>query len=558
MSPRIDNSLPQGLKLFKLPMPIRGLSKQFAFDAQPTSTCPASNNVWIIDSPTGRYRVGPRAALKSTGGPSGSAPYGWCRVTYNDGNTLKIGLAVTTSAGTFFTFDGVSFGGGTNPGDPVIASTISEGFPTQASCACFLKVLFEAASAAAQIKYRILPPPGTGGNLQDKVTADGVGTAPTHCGVVIAHGDRLWALNKRDAPHTVYASAVGSYIDWDYADPTDGGAFVNTGSEGGILGEPALAAISHNHNVLLVGGPTSVYAYRGNPKTGTVRKISEHIGPLSHRSWCKGADDYTYMMTPLGLYRIPPGDGSTPEPCGEEIPNDLIGLNPYNGDIIAVGYDHRWRMVHIFVDRASGSDLSYAWKLPTATSPGSWWQQSFANTSIHLAATFPEMISGDVSSLLAFQSNCTSLRFDRTGTETYSSYIVLGPYQLGGESQDGAVHAVTASLAKFSDLWTNGFTGHAAWNVYTAESAESAFNNVDPNGDGSFTNEKVAFAGSAWTRSGWNYRQHPKVRGAYFCLKIGDSPTGVVTNSKWLLEGITAEVAGGYKKLVQAGERIND
>lgn len=527
------------MRAVRIEFPMGGTSRQFSYQSQPPYTTSLSLNVWPIDSPTGRFRGGVRPGLSGssdTMGGLGGAIYGWCRLSYYDSG-IKIGIAIVGSDGSYETLNGTTY---TNriADDPSLGSA-----PGFASVACYNGTLFQAASNEQYLQYRILPS-GTSStiNLHPDVVIVAAGSVPTYCGGVLAHGDRLWLYGDRLNPHVVYASAVGQYYNWDYSDPTAGGAFVNTGSEGGVLGEPVLAGISHSNNVVLFGGPTSIYAYRGNPKTGSVQRISPHIGPITNNAWCKAGDGNTYFLGPTGPAYIPAGDGGTPVMIGDGIPNEMIGLSPYAGDKVSVGYDQRWRMVHYFVVPNSGSAVSWAYKLPTSDAPGSWWKQDLEST-ISVAATMQEAISANKSSLIMFTSTGLAYQFDRTSTNDFNSYLLLGPIRLGDAFTDGVLHSVQASVADDSDTFD--------WEVFAGESAEAAFYNVDPNGDGNIADRIPAFEGARWDRIGLNYMQHPRVRANCCYLLLFD-----VEDNKWLLESIEARIQGGYKRLVQT-EGIN-
>lgn len=540
--------MPSNISQVRLGFPILGIARNYGLNEQGARTTPACLNVWPIDSPSGRFRGGVRPGFVDIGGV-GSGPYNGCRISYYRASdtTLKIGVAQTNATGTYVSYDGGSFSLVLDDVDPGSLT-----FPKTASCAMHNGYLYQACNKGASTNVKRINLAGGGTEETLPATGGSSGSTPVGYGIIVRHLDRIWLLNKLDAPHQITASAVGDPTNWDYTDPTAGGAFINTGSEGGFPGEPALAAISMNENTLLFGGPTSIYSIRGNPKRGTIRRISPHLGPLMQEAWCLGGDGYVYFMSPMGLYRIPPGDGAPPEPCGVEIPNELLGLNPYDGDRIAVGYDHRWKMVHVFAYNGT-TDVSYAFKLPSKDYPGGWFKQSFA-VSIRNCLTFPELISGDAGSMLAVTGPSGDVyQFNRLDeTEEYDSYVVIGPILLGDGVSSGVIHALTASLGKFSDLWGGTYSGTINFGVYLAESVEAAYAQIFPEGDDDDDlGDREPFFEGTWTRAGWNYRQHIRGRGNACYIVIRD-----VDDEKWALEELVAEIVRPFKRLVQSGEAI--
>lgn len=505
-------------EILTVPFPLGGLDRRLAFDRQKNGTTALCLNIWPTDSPSGRERGGVRPPCKSIGSVGTDVvSYNWCRGSYDDSGTVIVSC-VTTDAGTVVSSNGTNWatitGIGTAPG--------SLTFPQTASCAFYKSTLYQALSGA-ECKQKAMPGGGT-----VALSNAGGGTAPTKCGIVLHHEDRLWLMNQSDAPHVVYASAVGDATNWDTTDPTDGGAYTNTGSEGGVLGEPVVAGISHN-GVLYFGGPTSVYVVQGNPKVSGCRRIGFNIGPVMNTAWCVGPDQFVYMVTPDGLYRIGPSSQEPEQLSRMIMPNELMGINPFNGDIVCIGYDERWRGLMIYVNPNTGSDTAWFYKLPDGEFPGSFWPMALPE-SMRLMVTFPELISGDTSSVLPIAADGTVYQFDRSyADEDFDSYLFIGPIYLGDGGSEGMLQAIAASLAENSD--------QVNWEVYSGDSAESAYQSADPPEDNdfehSFSSKAPHFVGEPWTQERFNHWQHPRCRAHVIYLKIFDEG-----NESWLLESI--------------------
>jgi hypothetical protein len=509
--------------------PAAGLVKSHGFQTQPPWSTPLSLNVWVIDPTTGRMRGGSRPPVDEIGDFGASAPYAWCPANFVDsGGTQREGIAITHAGGTNISLDGASWGVATER--PEI--TINPG-TTFASCAVYHPYLIQARGGGT-VYQKLLNAATAENTLQFTVTNGS--TVPTNCGIVLTHADRLWLMGKTDAPGRVYASAVGDPSDWDDTDPTEGGAWTNSGAEGGHIGDLISAGISHDNVNLLIGSPNSIYCVRGNPRVNGVKRVSHSVGPVMQNAWCKGigpsGENHTYVVTKSGVNYIPAGDPMSVLPLSEKpLPNELLGINPGAGDRVCIGYDHRWRSLHICVDFASGSDVNYSYHIPT----DSWWLNSYGSTW-HLFPTFPKIQTADKSSMLLVNTGGEVHQFDRTnigvGAELFDSYVWIGPIKLGGANEEGIVATLKASLAQSS--------GAANWQVYVGNSAEEAFNST------------AAFTGTAWTYDAGpparylSYESHPRTAGAYAYLKVYDAD-----NARFLVEEILmgVQAARGRRRI---------
>lgn len=522
-----------------LPFPHLGVNYSGAFNGQPAGTTPKSNNVWLLDPSTDRYRGGVRPVLKNIGAVGG-VPYNWCRATYLDGSGIaQTGIAVAWGSGTRISLTGGDWG--TPPA--ITTATNNTNF---SSCAVYSGYLYQASGGIAT--YGIaLPSSGAGSTLLTLATD---GTPPTKCGIVIAHADRLWLMGDTDEPHRVYASAVGDATDWDFADPTEGGAFENTGVEGGIIGEPVVAAISHDDNWLFIGSTDSIYASNGNPKIGGLVRVHDTLGPLTNRAWCKGegpnGSNDTYIMTRAGFGVIRQGSLQFENLSDAANIRNLKGLNPgtpnsvghVTGDEVAVGYDSRWKQVHIFVDPDSGSDYGYAYDVRT----GAFWPQSFSS-SINVIATMPKLQTEQRSTGLMISAGGTVFQFDSAesqgsggaGNEEFDSELYY-LFPLADDGHEGILHTIVASLAEGSDAVDGG--------LYFSDTAEQSYRKAEDD----TTNTAPDFALTAWSATSsrfLNYVQHVRMRGGWATLKLWD-----VSGRRWLLENVHGEVIHSGRRRV--------
>ncbi len=526
--------MPSGKSRFVVPIPLGGLDRSGPFDQQKPGTTPLSLNVVALDPSTDRYRGGVRPVFKSIGSVGGE-PYHWCSATYLDGSSVtQSGIAVAYDGGCRISLTGADWG---TP--PKITQTVSSNF---SSCAVYQQYLVLARGGTTA--YTKSLPAGA-----DTVLTATAGTAPTKCGIVVTHADRLWLMGDTDNPSRVRASAVGDMFDWDYADPTEGGAFESTGAEGSILSDAVIAGISHDDNWLFMGCRDAIWASNGNPKIGGLRKIHDSLGPLTNRAWCKGegptGSNDTYIMTRAGFGVIRQGSLQFENLSDVANIRDLKGLNPgtpsnagdlTSGDEVVVGYDSRFKMILIAVNPQSGSDYAYAYDVRT----GAWWSITFPSTPVSLIPTFPQLQTDRRGTGLPINSSGSMYQSDSAevqggGNETFDSYLLI-PIPLAGPGEEGILHTLVAALAKDSQ--------NVDWGVYVGDTAEEAYDKAATD----TTHASPDFAGAQWSATStrfFNYQQHVRQRGNFAYVKFWD-----VAGKRWLIEQVIAEVLPAGRRRV--------
>lgn len=491
-----------------LEFPSGGVSKRFGYHKQAPFTTPSALNVWPSQWETGRQRGGVRPGLTSYGTSLANAPYNWCEATYVNGGTQR-GVAVVHAGG-------VSVRTASADWTSWITTAPGTNF---SSCAVYLQKLYMARGGSSVLFVDLTTTPGAGATI----TPSGGTTVPVNCGLVVAWGDRLVLAGDTVDPHIIYMSRVGDATDWGYSDTDEGAAWANTGSAGGRVGEPITALIPHNDDCLLVGGTDSIYAISGNPRLSSrpVYSLSQQVGPLMQTAWCKTGNDYTIFMTRDGLYSMRPGCGEPPVSISREVlPEELTAIDPGAGDKVTLGYDARWRGIHIYVDRNSGTDAHYFYDLQSK----GFWPMSFSAGTMALAVNLKSASSSTKSGLLALTSAGQAYQFDVESVESIDSHVYYGPVAIGSPHSEGIISEAQAVLSEDS--------GAAAWSVYAADSPQQAFNLGAP-----------SFTGANWDIQGLNYVQNPLVRGSAAYVKVED-----VSNSRWCVEEIPLVVR-------QAGRR---
>ncbi len=517
---------------FVVELPVGGINRYGPFNEQNKyrssdgqhhyATTPAAKNVFCIDVTTGRLRLGTRPVLyQLTTLASSAAPYHSCPVSYLDSGT-KEGILVCCAQGTYSTLDGTTY-------TERIAQNPASNFST---CAYFNGKVYQATSGANCKEAAI--PSGSDANLSNA----GGGTAPTNCGLVWVHQGRLALAGDSTAGHAMYMSATGDGTNWLYTQTTQGGAWANTGSEAGKIGQNVTAAINHNRDTSIVGSLRSMYGIVGNPRGGEyTTTISQSIGPLMNNAWCKGIDasgaNSTFIMTYDGLYILPSGSLGEPQQLSRrKIPNELIGIDPVAGDRCCIGYDSRWPAIHISVDYNSGSDANFVYHVPT----DSWWEWSLPITP-HLFPTFPKAQTAARSAILPIGSAGSVRQYDYSvaqggGNETFDSYIFI-VVPLADPGSVGKLHSISAALAKDSEDCT--------CEIYCGLSYEEAYDKALAGSSPDYTLDDWQYSATQY----WNPMQHPKSRGHTAILKIKDS-----ADRRWMIEQIVA------RSILLAGRRV--
>lgn len=506
--------------------PSGGVSERHGFNKQAPFTTPDSNNIWPFQWETGRERGGVRPGIVYSGG-SVSGAKNWCDANWVGNNSV----AVVGSSGTSV-YTGSSW-------DIRISESTSSNDVT--SCATHLMSLYQAVGTTNHACVYV--PLDESAGKADLVAAAEKGTAPKGCGLVSSWNDRLVLAGDIENPQILYMSAVGDPTDWDYSSPTGSAAWANSSSgTSGAISENITSLIHHNSDCLIVGCTDSMYAVRGNPAAGGyVYSLSNVIGPLQHSAWCKTDNDHTVIMTRSGLYSIRPGCGEPPvSMSSENLPSSLVGIDPGSGDSVSIGYDSRWRGIHIYANYSGGSkeywfyDLQSKgfWPMSFLTHPdGSPDFESPSYRTVDLAINIKDSASPTKSGLHVI-SGSSSYQFDSDSTSEFiDSHIVYGPIPLGSAHTEGVLTELNAVLSEDS--------GDVAWSVFAAKSAQEAYALVKA-GTPSFT-------GTKWDVQGFNYLQNPLVRGAAFYLKLEDD-SGTASERRWCVEEILAKFRPAGKR----------
>jgi hypothetical protein len=493
------------LRTVGLHPPIGGIQRRHSLQNQEPYTTPDARNCWGCDytvAQTGRDRIATRPGLTATGGSFGT-PLNWCEATWLNGGTLFRGVAIVTDGGTYVSTDGASF-------TEWITTAPGTDFAT---CAVYLQKLYMARGGGTTLFRDLTTSAGAGAALSTVTTA---GTAPTNCGLVCSHADRLWLGGDTANPHVLYAAKIATPTDWDFSVVNDrSAAWASTAATGGQIGEPIVSLTSHTEDCLIIGCVASLWVQRGNPQDTGPKRVSHYVGPLMQSATCHDGTGAFWFVSPDGLYKMSNACGGPASSISREsLPDEFVALNPAtSGTYCALSFDPRFRCLWLFVDQ-SGSGSDYFWSYDLQN--GGWFTHTFGNGPLRLGVTLKGAATTEKSALLAINASGTVYQFDRDSTESFSSYVWYGPIQLGSAGSEGILHAVQASVATDSDA--------VSWTLHVGDTAEEAFAS------------SAAFTGDDWP-AGLSTWQHCRRRGAFAYFKISGT-----TTDRWAVENIDAKI----------------
>lgn len=497
-----------------LEFPRAGVVRSHAVQKPPVYSTIRAVNVWDSTWPSGRQRGGTRPGLTSVG--SIGAPYSWIEANWLASGVLRRGVAVTNSGGTSVSTDGSSWNASAG-----ITTAPGSDF---SSAAIYMGQLIQSSIGTQYARFNTM---GSGAGAGSSLTH-----GPTYCGIVVAHGDRLFFMGDKNNAQIVYAMRIGgdsvtpgtlnTADAFDYSVPTTdaGGAWANAGAEGGKLGEAITCGISHSSQCLLIGCLDSIYVIYGNPKsTGELKTLSPGVGPLMQAACAHDAQGNLWFMARDGLYIVPSGCGAPPQSMSKgKLPAELRNCDPGAGDWCAVGYDIRFGGIHIFVDKASGGDSHWFYSMASEDfSLRGFYENTFSNGPMRLAPDFKSVRDATKSAMMPISSGGSVYQFDSSSTsESFAAELWYGPLALGGSGAEGILHKLMTTLAENS--------GHLSWEIYVGGSAQEAFNST------------AAYSSTTpWTRAGLNYANDCRMRGAFAYLRVFS--TG---STRWAMENVDA------------------
>lgn len=426
--------------------PLKGVHKSAAFQQQPPFTAYAASDMWPTDAKTGRDRLAVRPGWASYGSQNSVNLIATLNVAPSESYKR---LLITATGGELFKWSGET---------PTSLATGVVDTGRNVQTAPYLQELFLANATVAEKVYSY-----SGGTVSNW-TATTDGSLPTDNLLICEWANRIVLAGAAANPHLWYMSRIGDPYSWLFAEDDTGSAVAATNLAGGQIGEPITSLIPHNLECIIFGSANSLHVLRGNPSSGGyMERISHVVGPVNGTAWCKTADDWTYMLTRDGLYRMRPGCGDIPEQVSRSIiPQSLLNVNGVTTTAYLC-YDVLFRGIHIYL---TGVTDEYWW---FDLKHESFWPVTVPGVTIRAIGRHDPIETATKSGVLVGTS--TGLKRLDVDTDLGGSdeaYVKIGPFPL--ESRLGKKGQVLKATVKFGANTTD-TTGTV--DFYAAEDAES-------------------------------------------------------------------------------------
>lgn len=351
------------------------------------------------------------------------------------------------------------------------------------------------------------------------------GTIPTNCTFGAMYRDRLCMSGQDNA---IYMSRMGDYTDWAFG--------ANAGDQGRPLAfQLALAAdvgplptamIPHKDTHLLVGTENSLWVVSGDPAAdGTLRRISENVGILSKKAWCKIEDTVCFLSND-GVYRVQTDGSGLTAMSDKAVPAELLNVNP-STTTITMGYEHDRMAVHVFLRTSGGSDNHWVYELESEA----WWPVRFADDDHSPLATCQHdgqlLLAGSDGYVRYVGGN------DDDGT-SIASHVAIGPVRIGQSNHFGRILNLHGIVAAGS--------GSVTWRLVTGNTAEEAADNVKLAIEAFQAGNSYAsyvHSSGTWT-AGRAVMSYPRARAVWMCLWLQST-------ARWAFEGAVMETVQSGK-----------
>ena len=351
------------------------------------------------------------------------------------------------------------------------------------------------------------------------------GTVPTGCTFGAVYRDRLILAGS---DNTIYSSKMGDYSNWDYGrDVSDASrAIFWQLAFAGKVGPLPTAVIACRDVYLLMASAGSLWVLRGDPATGSLQRVSENIGIVSSKAWCK-MDNTVFFLSKDGVYQVGT-DGSNLSPLSQNgIPVELQNVNTATTTVL-MGFERARNAIHVYLKTSGGNDTHWVYEL----SGKAWWPVRLQNNHSPLAVCQHQSelllagVDGYVRSVGGSDDDGTAIE----------SHVLMGPMRLGTEDRSGIINMLRGVLASGS--------GTVTWRIVVGDHAEEASDNaklaIEAFQSGGDYSGYVKFS-DTWN-AGRSLAQFPRTAGSWGCIWLQST-------AKWGLEGANMQLklSGRYR-----------
>lgn len=352
------------------------------------------------------------------------------------------------------------------------------------------------------------------GTLTRWVATTGKGQVPTGSKVIARYRERaVLAVGIQ-----WFMSRQGDWLDWHYGGTIGDAKRAISGSvsDAGVPGDNITALASSNDDYLLVFCTTSTWIIIGDPAyTGQIKNVSETIGCIGPKAWCHGPDSAVYFLSRGGLAVMGMGYATPQLLSATKIPRELLNVNAalYT---VSLAYDLAENRVYIFITDPNSNRSGRHWCYDVRTD--SFWPLFFPAASQPTSAMWYTSELPDDSCVIMGCRDGYLRRFDRycdtDDGNSFNSYVVYGPIQLGSGYTQGRIDEMIADVGLDSR--------DVSWELRVGDNPEASF-------------YATARETGTWTE-GMNHKVRPRVRGGGFCIKVGRFAS---QTAGWAMERIT-------------------
>jgi len=315
----------------------------------------------------------------------------------------------------------------------------------------------------------------TAGSLPEGSTDTTLG-----CDIITTYRGRIVLSGLIEDPQNWFMSRAGDPFDWDYAPSTTTALdpVAGNNSNAGQLGDVITALAPFQDDVMIMGGPTSLWIMRGDPAAGgAIDNISRQIGIVQPTAWTWDAVGNLYFFGQDGLYRLAP-EGGLPQPISRGRLDKTFEDTDLSTNYIFLTYDRQWKGVHIFISptsEPSSSSSHYFWDERT----DSFWRDEYPTNIGPTAVALFEADDPDARAVLLGGYDGFLRQFSDTAKDDDGTAIVsrcwMSPVTPGSIYASARYDDIQVVLAKDSDSVTA--------KLYTGASPEDAAANIDAGND---------------------------------------------------------------------------
>lgn len=175
------------------------------------------------------------------------------------------------------------------------------------------------------------------------------------CRIITTYRGRIVMAGLQAEPQNWFMSKAGDPFDWDYSPSTTSSiqAVAGNNSDAGELGDIITALVPFQDDLLIMGGPNSLWVMRGDPAAGgQIDNISRRVGIAAEQAWAWTDDNILYFLGFTGLYRMDPG-GLQPNRVSEGRLDKFFADLDFSNLFPRLLYDADWDGIHVFLSPAS-------------------------------------------------------------------------------------------------------------------------------------------------------------------------------------------------------------